>query len=273
MDLAKRIVRDADAFFFFFGAGMSASSGAPTFRSTGGFWVDYPAYERLGMDFISLANPKTFYSNLDLAVGFYGHRLNLYNQLNPHSGYKLINNVIKSSALGGWVVTSNVDGHSQVAGIENVFECHGSIHKWQCSDYKCAREMGYFSAPECKVDEDTMLAKITSEHYCSCGLPKRPSILMFGDGSHYSDFFDSQSSKFRKYTYNLLDKKKVPKVAVIEIGAGEMIPTIRIEANRLACDFDTRVIRINMEKEQESHSNRAIHLQGDAELLLNDLLR
>jgi len=60
------------------GAGMGVDSGLPDFRGDEGFWKAYPPMAKLGIRFSSMANPRWFESDPELAWGFYGHRLNLY---------------------------------------------------------------------------------------------------------------------------------------------------------------------------------------------------
>src|SRR6266403_3978961 len=75
---AAEAIRGADALLIAAGAGMGVASGLPDFRGNQGFWRAYPPYQKLGLDFVSLANPRWFASDPALAWGFYGHRLNLY---------------------------------------------------------------------------------------------------------------------------------------------------------------------------------------------------
>ena len=55
---AARIVADARALLITAGAGMGVDSGLPDFRGPEGFWRAYPAFRRLGLDFVSLATDK-----------------------------------------------------------------------------------------------------------------------------------------------------------------------------------------------------------------------
>lgn len=251
---------------------MSAPSGANTFRGNEGFWRNFPPYRELGLNFEQMANPASFETHLDVALGFYGYRHNLYSSLTPHSGYYSLKRVIDSKSLGGWIVTTNVDGHAQVAGFENVFECHGSINHWQCTNLICADKNGLVEPPALVVDEETMTCAPTNEHYCGyCSNPLRPNILMFGD----VDFCDlrekEQYSRYTHFKFRLEERGRLPRVAVLEIGAGQAIPTMRVQAQQTANEFGTKVIRINMETETETHSQRPIHLQGDACKVLNFL--
>ncbi|MCY9861309.1 hypothetical protein OTK49_02110 [Vibrio coralliirubri] len=262
--LAKKIIKNADALIVYAGAGMSASGGAPTFRGDEGFWKAFPPYARLGLNFQQMACPQTFDSDLELALGFYGYRMNLYNKLVPHAGYQAIKSLFDSKKLGGLFVTSNVDGHALRAGIDIVHEEHGSICHWQCTNLTCSQINGLIKPPMIEVDEASMKASLNGGHYCGCGKPLRPNILMFWD-AYFNESREIQQSKVAdKFIYSLLDRKVIPNIAVIEIGAGEAIATMRAKASETASNFFTKVIRINMEPEPDSKQTGVIHLQGDS---------
>src|SRR5207245_5238982 len=87
---AAHALATADVLLIGAGAGMGVDSGLPDFRGTQGFWRAYPPYEKLGLDFASVANPRWFASDPELAWGFYGHRLNLYRSSRPHDGFRIL---------------------------------------------------------------------------------------------------------------------------------------------------------------------------------------
>src|SRR5262245_37842596 len=142
---AARSIRSADAILIGAGAGMGVDSGLPDFRGGEGFWKAYPPYARLGLDFPSLANPRWFRTDPELAWGFYGHRMMLYRQTEPHGGFSILRRWMRQMRRGGFVFTSNVDGHFQCSGFspEHVYEVHGSTGAMQCLD-ECGA--GVFSA-------------------------------------------------------------------------------------------------------------------------------
>src|SRR5580698_446179 len=90
LDRAAEAIASADALLIGAGAGMGVDSGLPDFRGNVGFWVAYPPYAQLGLDFPALANPHWFDNDPDLAWGFYGHRLNLYRATVPHAGFGIL---------------------------------------------------------------------------------------------------------------------------------------------------------------------------------------
>ncbi len=111
---AAKAVAAADAIVVTAGAGMGVDSGLPDFRGREGFWRAYPVFARLGLTFEQVANPAWFVRDPELAWGFYRHRLNLYRDTVPHSGFATLLHWIQSKPAGGFVITSNVD-------------CHGSL--------------------------------------------------------------------------------------------------------------------------------------------------
>ena len=58
------------------GSGVSAESGVPTFRGSGGFWRKYQAP--------SLATPEAFRANPSLVWEFYEYRRTLVSQVQPN---------------------------------------------------------------------------------------------------------------------------------------------------------------------------------------------
>src|SRR5271163_3550354 len=90
LDGAVREISRASALLIGAGAGMGVDSGLPDFRGKEGFWKAYPPYERLGLDFVGLANPRWFTDDPALAWGFYGHRKSLYRQTTPHEGFSIL---------------------------------------------------------------------------------------------------------------------------------------------------------------------------------------
>src|ERR1700741_3355216 len=87
---AAAAIAEADALLIGAGAGMGVDSGLPDFRGSQGFWRADPPYEKLGLDFVALAQPRWFDSDPGLAWGFYGHRLNLYRATPPHDGFRIL---------------------------------------------------------------------------------------------------------------------------------------------------------------------------------------
>ncbi len=208
------------------GAGMGVDSGLPDFRGNEGFWQAYPPIAKLGISFVEMANPYWFEKDPHLAWAFYGHRLNLYRRTIPHRGFDIILKTAAKKKSGYFVFTSNVDGQFQTAGFDDNFihECHGSIHHFQCTQ-PCQTHIWDASAINVNVDEDTFQAHDPLPKCPNCTSLARPNILMFGDWNWLSQRTDVQQQRLTSWLNDI--RRKNDKLAVIELGAGEAVATVR----------------------------------------------
>lgn len=238
---AAEIIKQAEVFIITAGAGMGVDSGLPDFRGNKGFWNAYPVYARLGLTFVEAANPDNFLKDPAFGWGFYGHRTNLYRETVPHKGFYILKRLIERNGSDYFIVTSNVDGQFQKAGFkeEHVLEVHGSIHHLQC--LKPCTDLIWPNQEQIEVDMGRMRAlEIPTCPYCK-GV-SRPNILMFGDWSWLSGRTRSQEDRFEAF----LDKNAEKRIAVIEMGAGTAIPTIRTTSENIGWRYkNASVIRIN----------------------------
>lgn len=237
---------EADALLVCAGAGMGVDSGLPDFRGSAGFWRAYPALEASGLDFMAMANPLHFFRQPQLAWGFYGHRLKLYRQTQPHAGFTVLQALAERLEHGSFVFTSNVDGQFQTAGFaaDRVLECHGSIHHLQCST-PCSERI--WSADELEPEVNMQLCMLTSAlPLCpDCGAVARPNILMFGDGQWVADRTGQQQDGFASWL------ERVRRPLVMEIGAGTAVATVRSFARRVQLRYNADMLRINPDGQHE----------------------
>ncbi|WP_228098378.1 MULTISPECIES: Sir2 family NAD-dependent protein deacetylase [Chitinilyticum] len=236
-------IRHADGLLITAGAGMGVDSGLPDFRGGQGFWEAYPALGRAQLSFMDVACPQTFRTDPELAWGFYGHRLKLYRETEPHEGFHVLHRWGERLLHGAAVFTSNVDGQFQKAGFaaQRISECHGSIHHLQCLDACSTRiESADWLEPQIDAEHCRWLGKLPR---CpQCGALMRPNILMFGDWEWLGQRSDEQRQRLNRW----LDKPK--RLAIIELGAGTTIATVRRAGERLLSRDNvelTTLIRIN----------------------------
>ncbi len=234
------LIREADGLVIAAGAGMGVDSGLPDFRGEEGFWRAYPALRVMGIDFQTIASPRTFEHDPRLAWGFYGHRLNLYRQKKPHAGFDILRALGAELKQGCTVFTSNVDGHFQRAGFESspLQECHGSIHHMQCLNGCCD---GIWPAVAFEPEVDLNTCRLLNElPQCpNCAGLARPNILMFNDPSWLSSRSADQRERQRTWL------RSVRKPVVIELGAGTTVPSVRMFTRYVTTQLGGRLIRIN----------------------------
>lgn len=243
---AARVIAAADGLLIAAGAGMGVDSGLPDFRGAAGFWAAYPALKRAGLQFSEIARLGAFTHDPMLAWGFYGHRLGLYRSTVPHAGFGLLNSIGKRLERGVFVFTSNVDGAFQKAGFpaDRVVECHGSIHHLQCTE-NCTDSI--WSAKDFipHIDHGECRLLSTLPLCARCGAVARPNILMFSDWGWIARRTELQQARLDHWL------RQVKRLAVVEIGAGISIPTVRHFAESLG----RGVIRINPLPDGETNSD------------------
>jgi NAD-dependent SIR2 family protein deacetylase len=245
---ARDAVKNAGALLVTAGAGMGVDSGLPDFRGNEGFWNAYPEARKRGLSFSEMANPEWFHTDPALAWAFYGHRFNLYRDTVPHEGFGALLGLGESLPGGYFVFTSNVDGQFQKAGFDDarIEEVHGSIHHFQCLE-NCSDRI--WPAHDEKIDVDmTSFTALEFPRCPSCGSLARPNILMFGDWGWNEARSYAQSSRFGRWLENVMDEGL--NLVVVEIGAGEAIPTVRMKSERVAAVTGGTLIRINPRDEQ-----------------------
>jgi NAD-dependent SIR2 family protein deacetylase len=247
-------LRTADSLLVTAGAGMGVDSGLPDFRGNEGLWRAYPALGAAQISFESIANPASFHEDPAQAWGFYGHRLKLYREIEPHAGFAILRRWSKRMPHGGFVRTSNVDGQFQRSGFPEdcVAECHGSIHYMQCMLPCCSRiwpATGF--APQ--VDEEACRLICALPRCPDCGGVARPNVLMFDDAAWLSNRTDQKESRLERWLAS------VQRAVVVEIGAGTTLPTIRRFSER----HGPRVIRINA-REPQIDPAKGIGIRGGA---------
>lgn len=242
LDRAALAIATADALLIGAGAGMGVDSGLPDFRGKEGFWRAYPPYQRLKLDFVALANPRWFAADATLAWGFYGHRMRLYRQTIPHAGFSILRDWANRMNRGAFVFTSNVDGQFQRAGFspERIVEVHGSFAGMQCTR-DCGIGVCDGESYVVDIDAESMRAIHPLPSCPGCGALLRPNILMFGDWAWDSERTDCQMRRMASWIDSLDD----PRLVVIECGAGQAIPTVRITCENVVREVGGTLVRIN----------------------------
>lgn len=252
---AAQMISLADGVIIAAGAGMGVDSGLPDFRGNTGFWRHYPALQKSGIDFYDMATPHRFWASPRLAWGFYGHRLAMYRQVQPHAGFQILKDIASGLPQNAFIYTSNVDGQFQMAGFaeDQIYECHGSLHYLQCID-ACRREIWSAQGFEPRVDNDACLLVNDLPSCPACGQVARPNVLMFDD----MDWIPRRSYGQRDKLQAWLQKTRHP--VVIELGAGTAVATVRSFAEQLRGPL----IRINKHDAHLPASAQHVSLQMGA---------
>lgn len=141
------------------GAGISAASGAPTFRGQDGLWRQYRA--------VDLATPQAFQRDPQLVWEFYHWRRRLLQPLQPNPAHLALAE-LEARLPRFTLITQNIDGLHALAGSARLIELHGNIWHLRCTG--CHR-----------VHEDRRLDLAPLPTCEVCGALLRPHVVWFGE--------------------------------------------------------------------------------------------
>ena len=95
--------------------------------------------------------------------------------------------------------------------------------------------------------------RAVSEMPCcpDCGAIARPNVLMFGDWNWIPNRTASQEQRFSDW----LAQAAGPQLAIVELGAGSAVPTVRMTSEQLAARSGATLVRINPREPQVRHGH------------------
>jgi NAD-dependent deacetylase len=158
IDDAAALLRDAERVLVFTGAGVSAESGIPTYRSGDDAYWGVEKFERY-------ANPRGYRAHLPDSYRWYRDRALGVASASPNPAHHAIV-ALASRVSQLLVVTQNVDGLHVRAGSTDVIELHGHLRTARCDD--CGIEIQWSHAP--------------GDPCCTaCRGMLRPNVVMFGE--------------------------------------------------------------------------------------------
>jgi NAD-dependent deacetylase len=145
------------------GAGVSAASGVPTFRGSGGLWRTFRAED--------LATPEAFARDPRLVWEWYDWRRSLIAACEPNPAHQVL--ALWSQRPGVTLITQNVDGLHERSGSREVIRFHGSIWRLRCWS-GCGRDRHEW--------EDRRVPLPSLPPPCpDCGGHARPGVVWFGE--------------------------------------------------------------------------------------------
>lgn len=132
----------------FTGAGLSAESGVPTYRGAGGIWREYRYQD--------CACQRAFDRDPEKVLDFHALRRATVLACAPHAGHAHIR-AMQAEHPGVQVITQNIDGLLQRAGVAVAAELHGSLWRLRCPvhgvrDDLAAGPFAHRRCPDCPPD-------------------------------------------------------------------------------------------------------------------------
>jgi NAD-dependent deacetylase len=140
------------------GAGISAESGIPTFRSKDGLWKKY--------DPMVYASIEVFRRDPSKYWQIRGDFIRNYDIYIPNAAHRALVELEQMSIVRR-VITQNIDGLHRKAGSRRVVEIHGSLREIICQ--QCGRT---YLAPDIPEGNPPR---------CGCGGVLKPNTVLFGE--------------------------------------------------------------------------------------------
>jgi NAD-dependent deacetylase len=166
-------IRTQDRLFILTGSGVSAESGVPTFRGSGGLWRNYRVEE--------VASPHAWARDPALVWDFYSMRRRVAAAAKPNPAHNAL------AALGCklgerlFLCTQNVDNLHEQAGSHRLLHMHGELFKSRCDS--CRRP---------PFPDEACYEPPAAIPRCACGGKIRPHICWFGEVPYELDrIFDA----------------------------------------------------------------------------------
>jgi NAD-dependent deacetylase len=151
-----------DRVFILTGSGVSAESGIPTFRGSGGLWRNYRIEE--------VASPHAWARDPALVWDFYSMRRSVAAAAKPNPAHLALARLESKLEDRLLLCTQNVDNLHEQAGSRHVLHMHGELFKSRCDT--CQRP---------SFSDDSCYETPTAIPRCQCGGRIRPHICWFGE--------------------------------------------------------------------------------------------
>ena len=158
VESARAAVAAARSVAVLTGAGVSAESGIPTFRSNGGYWQS--------LRFEDLASAEGFHRDPKMVWQWYEERRRGIARAEPNAGHCALAR-LEAAKETFTLVTQNVDDLHSRAGSRNILRLHGDVFLVRC--LRCEKEF----------IESGPLTELPP--LCDCGGMLRPGVVWFGE--------------------------------------------------------------------------------------------
>jgi NAD-dependent deacetylase len=165
VDRLAELVRSARSVVALTGAGISVPSGIPDFRTPRtGLWEN--------VDPMEVAHIDVFHRDPERFWHFYGDRFASLRDKRPNGAHHVLAELERRGVLDA-VITQNIDGLHEAAGVRELIEVHGSISHASC--LVCGERHELEDVRERLAAAPDGVPRCSSEH------PLKPDVVLFGE--------------------------------------------------------------------------------------------
>lgn len=216
---------------------MSAESGIPTFRGPSGIWKQFRAEE--------IATQQAFAARPNLVWEWYNWRREIIAAAEPNAGHRALA-ALENNVDDFTLVTQNVDGLDELAGVRNIVKLHGDI--WQTICTECGKR---------RENREVPLSSFPPLCDCKSDALLRPGVVWFGESLPHQEWERAETAIKRAELLLVVGTSAVvyPASSLITMG-------IRHGAHTVEINPQTTPLSGEMD----------VHLTGSAAELLPDIV-
>jgi NAD-dependent deacetylase len=163
------LFRTAEDILFITGAGISADSGLPTYRGTGGIYEQMSTADGISIE--QALSATVFKARPDITWKYLWQLGAACARAKPNIAHRTIAR-LEAEKRNVWVLTQNVDGLHRAAGSQQLVEVHGYIF-----DLSCTRCHQHYKASDVVHGYQEALA--LPPHCPKCSGVVRPQIVLY----------------------------------------------------------------------------------------------
>ncbi len=232
---SSKIILESKLTIALTGAGVSTESGIPDFRSAGGLWSKFDPAEYATIDAFRKDPEKVWKMIWELESVVSGARPN-----KAHYGM----GELEKMGLLQCCITQNVDNLHQEGGSKNVIEYHGNASTLSC--LWCGNQ---YDAEEKKKENPPT---------CQCGKVLKPDVIFFGEAI---------PPEAMNTSFELANSSQ----ALLVVGTSALVSPAN-SIPYMARQNGAKIIEINKERTQLTHSLTDVFLEGSAGAIISALV-
>jgi NAD-dependent deacetylase len=233
-EILNTIIKEKKGYITFLtGAGISAESGIPTYRSIDGIWIKGTKYHKPE----EFGTYRYFSKNQEEVWQYNLFWKKLIEEAQPNSGHFAITEMEKLLGERFKLITQNIDGLHQRSGTQKVYQIHGSKQKVRCSK-ECSEPIDIPDNITFKEYKEDLTPDDIDNLKCKkCGNWLRPHTLWF-DESYNEKYYHFDTA------YDIADNTDI--LFVVGTSGSTTLPVNIVETVKIRAKW---IVLINLEND------------------------